>query len=262
MKLAASNIAWDEKNDEEVYKCLCRMGFSGLEIAPTRIFPCEPYEHIEEAREFRKRLFERYKLQIVSMQSIWFGRQENIFSSLKDYDILLDYTKKAIDFAEVLNCYNLVFGCPRNRLGGNDKRNTAISFFKELGQYAAEHNTVLAMEANPVIYNTDFINETWQAIDLVREVDSAGFRLNLDIGTMVENNETVAVLKGNVDIVNHVHLSEPYLMEIVQRKIHKEILKLLAERKYSGYVSLEMKKYDETVPLKKSLSYLKELTKR
>ena len=45
------------------------------------------------------------------------------------------------------------------------------------------------MEANPAIYNTNYINTTQEALDLIREVGSDGFRLNLDVGTMLENGE-------------------------------------------------------------------------
>ena len=38
-KLAISNIAWHKSDDEAVYTAMQQAGFTGLEIAPTRIFP-------------------------------------------------------------------------------------------------------------------------------------------------------------------------------------------------------------------------------
>lgn len=38
MKLSISNIGWDAEQDEAVYRLMGAYGFSGLEIAPTRIF--------------------------------------------------------------------------------------------------------------------------------------------------------------------------------------------------------------------------------
>ena len=176
------------------------------------------------------------------MQSIWYGRNENIFNSAEERNVLLDYTKKAIDFAEVLECHNLVFGCPRNRTGGGKYPEIAKAFFYELGEYAYIHNTVLAMEANPAIYNTDYINFTNQAIDLVKEVNSEGFKLNLDVGTMIENEEDISILKDNIDIINHVHISEPYLNQIQERKLHNTLGSYLKTGAYGRFVSLEMKK--------------------
>ena len=44
MKLSISNIGWEEKDDNAVYQLMKKYGYSGLEIAPTRIFPVSPYD--------------------------------------------------------------------------------------------------------------------------------------------------------------------------------------------------------------------------
>ena len=46
-KLAISNIAWHKNDDEAVYTAMQQAGFTGLEIAPTRIFPVQPYMQIK-----------------------------------------------------------------------------------------------------------------------------------------------------------------------------------------------------------------------
>ena len=43
MNLSISNIAWDKENDEKVYKLMKENGFSGLEIAPTRVYITSKY---------------------------------------------------------------------------------------------------------------------------------------------------------------------------------------------------------------------------
>lgn len=49
MKLSLCNIAWDTEKDEKVYNLLVDMGFSGVEISPTRIFHENPYSHVYDA---------------------------------------------------------------------------------------------------------------------------------------------------------------------------------------------------------------------
>ena len=257
MKLSASNIAWDSNDDELMYCKLNELGFDGLEIAPTRIFPNNPYDKLDEAKAFQTMLKSKFSLEISSMQSIWYGRNENIFNSAEERNVLLDYTRKAIEFAEVLECRNLVFGCPRNRTGGSQYPEIAKAFFYELGEYAHTHNTVLAMEANPTIYNTDYINFTNQAIDFVKEVNSEGFKINLDVGTMIENEEDISILKDNIDIINHVHISEPYLNQIQERKSHNTLGSYLKTGAYGRFVSLEMKKLGNINKVDKILLYMK-----
>ena len=139
-KLSISNIGWAAENDAVVYEWMKKYGFSGLEIAPTRIFPEAPYDRNGAAKVWSENLKNEYGFQISSMQSIWFGKQEKLFGTPEERKILLDYTKKAIDFSAAIGCKNLVFGCPRNRYlpeGMND--DIAVSFFRELGNYAIEH---------------------------------------------------------------------------------------------------------------------------
>lgn len=260
MNLSISNIAWDEKNDEPIYILLKKLGYNGVEIAPTRIFPIEPYKNINEAKAWKKELNNKYGLNISSMQSIWFGRQEKIWGTNEERQALLNYTKEAIDFASVIECKNLVFGCPRNRVIPNGADiNIAISFFREIGDYASQKGTVIGMEANPPIYNTNFINDTPAALNLIKEVDSDGFRLNLDIGTMIQNDECIDVLNNNHQYINHVHISEPGLRVIEQRLLHKEISDLLKTVNYGGYVSIEMGKGVDFIQIENVLKYVKEV---
>lgn len=260
MKLAVSNIAWTKEYDENMYDFLKEEHIDGLEIAPTRIFLQAPYEQLKEATDYARQLHEKYCLAIPSMQSIWFGRSENIFASSQERQILLDYTKKAIDFAQVIGCGNLVFGCPRNRayVQGCDT-SLAIPFFEELGEYALSKNTILAMEANPPIYNTNYCNTTQEALELVKTVGSKGFLINLDLGTMIQNGEDMHVVDAARDYLNHIHISEPGLALPKKRELHAELARYLKETAYDKYVSLETKKQEDIDCIKETMHYLQDV---
>ncbi len=257
MKLSISNIAWKSMDDQIIYHMMKAYGYFGLELAPTRVFPQRPYERQIEAKEWAGCLQMEYGFAVSSMQSIWFGRQENMFGTKEERQALLDYTKKAIDFAEMIGCKNLVFGCPKNRNLENEKKAaSAVSFFRELGDYAAMHHTVIGMEANPEIYHTNFINHTSEALDLIEAVDSAGFLLNLDTGTMIQNQECLDELAGRVNRISHVHISEPELKPIQKRKLHLELRELLEKENYQGFISIEMGQAD-TKSVETAMQYVK-----
>lgn len=260
MKLSISNIGWTVESDLEVYNLMKKYGYSGLEIAPTRIFPVDPYLDLKAAKKWSEEVYDEHGFKISSMQSIWFGRQESIFGTEEERTVLIEYTKKAIDFAVAIGCKNLVFGCPRNRNlpEGVDKQ-IAIGFFKELGDYAYDSGTVIGMEANPPIYNTNYINDTISALELVKTVDSKGFLLNLDVGTMVQNNEYANELKGNVSLINHVHISEPGLKPVEERTLHLELAEALKTENYDNYISIEMGKQDDILMIEEKLAYVKKV---
>ena len=259
MKLSISNIAWASDADSQMYQYLADNKIDAIEIAPTRIFPNAPYDLLEEAADYRKTLTTRFGLQISSIQSIWYGRTEKIFGSLDERRNLLEYTKKAIDFASVLGCSNLVFGCPKNRIISKpEDYDIAKSFFSELGEYAANRHTVLALEANPVIYNTNFMNTTEEAIQMVKNVNSPGCLVNLDVGTIIYNEESLDTITENLKYINHIHISEPNLAVIKKREIHKELFKIL-KGKYNHFVSIEMGKQQDIKTIYDTISYIREV---
>ncbi len=261
MKLSISNIAWSKKDDEEMYSYISKIGFDAIEIAPTRIIEENPYEHIDTAIDFAKKLEKQYNLKISSMQSIWYGRNEKIFETNEEREALLNYTKKAIDFAKAINCKNLVFGCPKNRVISdiNKDYHTAIDFFTKIGDYAYKNDTFFAIEPNPTIYNTNFITKTEEAINLVKQINNLGIKVNLDLGTIIQNNESLDILEDNVKYINHVHISEPNLELIKKRELHKDLINLLNANNYNGYVSIEMKKQDNIEEIKNVISYIYEI---
>ena len=138
IKLSISNIAFNKEDEENIYAYLSKNNID-LEIAPTILIGSEPYNNLELASKKAKELKEKYNISISSMQSIWYGITENIFESKKSYEKLIAYTKKAIDCAKVVECPNIVFGCPKNRnlINDNDYE-IAINFFKSIGMYAKE----------------------------------------------------------------------------------------------------------------------------
>lgn len=258
MKLAVSNIAWAAEQDDLAYELMKKYGFLGLEIAPTRIFPENPYDRNGEAQRWSIELKTIYGFTIPSMQSIWYGRQEEIFGSDEERRILLDYTKRAIDFAAAINCGNLVFGCPRNRnIPQGAEPDIGVKFFREIADYAVKRGTTIGIEANPPIYNTNYINDTLSALELIEQVNSDGFLLNLDVGTMIQNQESVSELAGKVARINHVHISEPKLKPIEERGTHVELKSILEQERYEGFISIEMGRIDDITVFEKKMQYIR-----
>lgn len=264
VKLSISNIAWSDKYDKEMYQFLYKNQIEGIEIAPTRIFSENPYDKLKEAKEFAKHLKEEYNLEISSMQSIWFGRKENIFNSTEERKNLIEYTKKAIDFASEIKCNNLVFGCPKNR--NIEERDICVEkisneFFKEISEYAEKRGTIIAIEPNPTIYGTNFINTTHEAFELAQKINSKGLKVNVDIGTVIQNKENIFELVNNIKFINHIHISEPNLEIIEKRDLHKDLKNILIESKYDRFVSIEMKNKENLENVKSVIEYVKGIFK-
>ena len=271
LKIGISNIAWNSENDGEIYEYLKTREINHLEIAPTKLVGEDPYNNLklavpadkENMAELKAReLKEKYDIVISSIQSVWYGRTENIFASAENYNKLLEYTKKAIDFAHVIHCSNIVFGCPKNRNITDYHKDypKAIKFFQKLGNYAKDKNVIIAIEPNPPIYNTNFLNTTEEALNFVKEVNNSNIKINYDLGTVIANNEDLNVLEDNIDYINHIHISEPNLVLIEKRELHKRLIEILKKKNYDKVISIEMKETSVS-NVKKIIDYVNDLIK-
>ena len=216
MRYSISNIAWSASDDSGMYAFLRDRGVDRVEIAPTRLFR-DPYDNLERSHLYAVMLKNRYGLAVSSMQSIWYGVTQSIFGSAEDRKFLSEYTRKAILFAESMGIGNLVFGCPRNRnvpegMEMKEALESAADFFRPLGDFARRHATKLSMEANSVIYNTNFLNGTRETCEFVRNVGSSGLAVNIDMGTVIYNRENPHLVKTYKNLVNHIHL---YVMDVM-----------------------------------------------
>lgn len=255
MKLSISNIAWTKENDIDMYSYISEIGYQGIEVAPTRIIEKNPYNHLDDAKKFSLFLKNEFKISISSLQSIWYGISKNLFNSEKERDFLINYTKRCIDFAEIMNCKNIVLGSPKNRNKGSKSFDHFMYFFYEISEYLKNKEVIIAIEPNPVIYNTDFINTSVEAFNLCKKLNCENFKVNVDLGTIIHNNEEFDDIKKNINLVNHIHISEPYLECIKKREIHNE----LKDLNYDKYLSIEMKNPGDISIVKDTMIYIKEL---
>lgn len=260
MKLAVSNIGWDSCMDESMYDFLQAQEIRFLEIAPSRIFPVNPYCHIEEAMEFSLNLKKKYNLAICSMQSIWYGKTQKIVGPKKDRNELLDYTKYAIKFAVAIGCSNLVFGCPKNRvITALEDIKIVEDFLLCIAEEAWNNGVMIALEANPTIYQTNFVNTTIEACNLVKRLNHPGLKINLDVSTILVNDESLDFISSHIGWINHVHISEAYLKPLQRRLLHNQLYEILKINGYENCISLEMAKPENMQSLYQSIVYMKEV---
>ena len=260
MRLSVSNLAWPGGEEDRARCLLSQYKFTGIELAPTKVFPERPYAHLIEARALAADLGRR-GLCVPSLQSIWYGRGERLFGTEEEREALFRYTVAAMDFAVAVGAKNLVFGSPRNRRLPEDAtlaETVGVPFFVRLAREAEWRGVRLGLEANPKIYGTNYLTHTEEVFALAERVASLGLGVNLDLGTMLVNGELAALLHGRGKWISHVHLSEPQLAPIVPHALHREVAAALREEGYAGWVSVEMKQttLDE---LARVLSYVREV---
>lgn len=248
MKLAVSNIAWSKEEDEAAFDLLRRFGIGRLEIAPPRLWSQPGAINRQEAENDRAQI-RKAGFEVVAFQSLLFGRDDlKLFPSAASRPCF-EYLCQMGRLAGWLGAQVLVFGSPRNRsipeaLAPEAAWSQAVRFFSELAPCLEASGVTLGLEPNPPAYGCNFICTAEEAARIVRAVDAPGFRLHLDAGALQLNDEPIeAVVSENIDLLAHVHASEPMLEPLSPKWTgHRRLAAALRNAGYAGVVSLEMKR--------------------
>jgi len=246
VRLAMSAIAWEPPEDDAAARILREQGFTGVELAPTKIFARADKASDAELASCRT-AWEGRGLRIVALQALLFGRADlTMFGNT--HDATVEYLSGVVRLGARLGAGALIFGSPRNRARGAlplaEAWPRAVEFFRTLGDVAAEAGTCLCIEPNPPRYGADFITTSKEALRLVEEVASPGFGLHLDAACARLAGENFPErLRASAHVLRHVHLSEPDLAPVNDRGAADlpGIAAALRDISYSGYVSVEMK---------------------
>ena len=254
MRLAVSNIAWNLEEDPLVFKLLAELGVSGVEIAPTKIWP-EWRGITSSAIKIVKHRIAEMGFDIPALQAILFGRPDlQLFGGSATVSALVEHISRVADLAAQLGARTLVFGSPRNRDPGDmtavDARNHTVDVFRRMGESCAAQGVALGLEANPPQYACTFMNRWSDAAEIVRLVDHSGVRIHLDAAciSMVGDDPGDAV-RQTIDILTHVHISEPNLGGFETPTVdHGKFGRALGAAGYRAWASIEMRRHDSPIP--------------
>jgi D-psicose/D-tagatose/L-ribulose 3-epimerase len=247
MKLAISNIAWDAAEQSALLPALTTAGVTGIEIAPTKIWPDWTGATAEAARTLREDLAGR-GFAVPALQSILFGRPN--LTVFGDPSGLVDHIAAVAELAGALGARVMVFGSPRNRLrgllGSAEAMRQAVSVFRDIGVVCQAAGTCLAIEANPAAYGGDFLLTWREAADLVAQIDHPGIGLHLDTAcTIMAGDDPVEAAAACAGRIRHFHVSAPQLgpVGLEDDNIdHPRIAAALRTGGYGGWISIEMRR--------------------
>jgi sugar phosphate isomerase/epimerase len=251
MKIAISNIAWEQGEEAAIRDLMKRYGAAGVELAPTKIWSKPDQARANEIVEIREGWL-REGFQVAAMQSLLFGHPEmTIFDGDGARTATEEYLKRIIQLGGQLGAGALVFGSPKNRLVGKrpleETQPIAQGFFETMAENAVQSKTCFCLEPNPTQYGCDYVTTVEEALGVIREIDHPGLRLNLDTGILTMNGEPVeSTLEAAFPWIGHVHISEPQLGVIGSGGVdHARIGGTLKQLGYMGWVSIEMRSGDK-----------------
>lgn len=264
LRLACSNLAWPNDAEAAALSTLVDLGYTGIEVAPTKVWPDLGKIGPKNAAAYRHYL-EDMGFSVPSMQAIYFGLDGVSLFKPDTYPELIERTFKVSILAEALGCPVLVFGAPRMRDPGTMEEaavlDQAARILTKLAEIAHGCGTTLCIEPNAREYGCGFVWTVKQAAEIVRQIAHPGFGLHVDSAAMfMEDEDGPATIHENASLIRHFHVSEPKLCGLVNPKVnHQANLAALFDAGYSGWVSLES---TEIAAFENSVSTLSSWIKR
>lgn len=247
MKLSISNIAWPVKEEESYLNLIKKLGCSGVEIAPSRLWP-KPIKASQEDCYSYKSLVKKCGLEISAMQALLYTRRDlGLFRDPEIETETVKYLKELCRLAADLETQVLVFGSPANRKRGDipldEAFERAASFFSKVAPTAEKLGVRICIEPlRP--QETDFITTAEEGFRLVEMVNSAGFGLHLDAKALAEEGDKhLHIFKNVLQQLRHFHINDPNLTEINSTGFvdHLSMGKAIRNAGYNRYVSVEMR---------------------
>jgi sugar phosphate isomerase/epimerase len=244
MRLTISNLSWNLGENFKVLNIIKKFNIKNIEISPSKIF-----NNNYTSRNIKKNQYfwSKEKIKFYSMQSILFSiKNAYLFGNKMQQKIFFNEIKKKIILSKKVGIKVIVFGSPLNKKIFSERNldnlnKIAYNSFKKISKICKKYKIYFCIEANPKIYNCEYLNYTKDAIRLVKRINSKFFKLNLDLGTIIENNESSKnIIEDHIKLIGHAQISVPYLKDIMPYK--KAVVKFIKELKrnnYQKYISIE-----------------------
>ncbi|WP_339456872.1 sugar phosphate isomerase/epimerase family protein [Pseudomonas sp. EA_65y_Pfl1_P120] len=246
MRLAVSNIAWDVPQDEVIAALLHRYAIDAIDIAPGKYF-ANPVAATDADIARVKKWWADREIEITGLQALLFGTTGlNVFGSSDSRTALQLHLAAVCRIGSGLGATRIVFGSPKNRdrAGLDDQQalDIAIPFFRQLGNVAQAYGVTICLEPNPVCYGANFMVDSAQTAQVVRDVAHPAILMQLDTGALTINGEDpYLILQDFASLIGHVHASEPDLLPLGSgRTAHGLMSSVLGQYLPNHVVTIEM----------------------
>ena len=116
-------------------------------------------------------------------------------------------------------------------------------YFNEICNLCSKYNIVFCLENNSSLYGCNWMTTINETIQFVKKINHSHLKVNLDIGSIIMENEYYQIKLEDIPYIGHVQVSFPNL-DVWNSKyedIIKKIINDLHKYNYKGKISLEMK---------------------
>jgi sugar phosphate isomerase/epimerase len=273
MKYAFCNEMFGEQPFDAACRTMRALGYTGVEIAPFSLRPPTDAFDVRDVPSDERALVRQQAadagLEVVGLH--WLLAKTAGLHLTSPQPVVrqatAEYLKALAQLCGDLGGKIMVLGSPQQRnllpgVGYDDAEQYAAEVLRSAMPACADHGVTLALEPlGPADGN--FMLTARSAIHLAELVDSPHCKLHLDVKAMsTEANPFETIIDECRDWLVHFHVNDPNLLGPGMGEVqYGPILTALAEIDYSGWLSLEVFKYEPSPEEigRQSIEYLRKI---
>jgi D-psicose/D-tagatose/L-ribulose 3-epimerase len=259
MRLRISNLAWNEAS--EFLGTVKSSGVTGVELAPTKIWPTLEDVTAEEVKELLLRP-EWQNLKPMALQALLYGRPD--LQLFQEPEMCFNRLETVMQIAKWLEVRILVFGAPKNRLITPESAPHVFSILERVGKMAERYDCLFCVEPNPPLYGGNWALDLSDTLGILRTLDHPAVRLHADTGAMLANGESAVQLESAFDQLASCHISLPGLRPLTrstqeERHLLRETMQMLFQAPDLHSVGLEMGAVETLEALTENIAFFNSL---
>jgi sugar phosphate isomerase/epimerase len=273
MKYAYCNEMFAEQPFDQAAAAMRALGYTGVEIAPFTLLPAtDAFDARQVPAERRAEIKQQAAdagLEVVGLHWILAKTSGFYLTSPQKHvrQATADYLKALVELCADLGGKVMVLGSPQQRnllpgVGYDEAEQYAAEVLQAVMPACADHGVTFALEPlGPAEGN--FMLTAKSGIRLCELVGSPHCKLHLDVKAMSSEASPIdVIIRDSREWLVHFHANDPNLLGPGMGEVEfGPIMTALADINYSGWVSLEVFKYEPS-PYEigqRSIEYLRKI---
>jgi sugar phosphate isomerase/epimerase len=236
MKLALSNLAWNNDDSELIFNQLKQLNINNIEGVLTKLDSWDKIS-LDTLLEFKEKLDSNHIL-IPSLQSLFYNINcENI----SDEDIFINHFERIIEYSKFLSVKVLVFGSPSLRKKVDKWEESLCRVFKKLDNILENTGIEISIEPNSKIYGGDYFFTVSEIVSFIEQNNLKNIKTMIDTHNIIlEGLNPISELNTYYEHINHIHISENNLHPIKDIDFHLKFSNEVKKIKYNKIITYEV----------------------
>lgn len=253
MKFSISNIIWGQHPDnfESFLHALTDNGVYAVELSLNSIFT-EPKAISDKELSWLTSLLNRYGVSVSALHSLTYTRPDlEIFGPTRKKEELVEYIRMYDELAHELKTENLVFGSAQARKLHDQPKEDARRIFLDFLHQLDDTLKYSLLHIEPLPHQQcEYLHTFLEAVSLLNEAQLRRIFIQLDIKSILENQENLSQIFQHSRYIKHIHTSEPGFMppSDINTAFYEELRNRLSDINYSGYISGEVLNRQQSDP--------------